>query len=107
MCVQVTKTANRFEISSLLEKILCHLLSHAAVSYYGNCLTSSYLIRIYPSHYLIFELPLFVHILQEKLLIHFPTVLLLEVIDTENSDINHVLSKVNDIYIKAASNTMI
>jgi len=32
---------------------------------------------------------------------------LLEVIDTENSDIDHVLSKVNDIYIKAASNTMI
>jgi hypothetical protein len=28
---------------------------------------------------------------------------LLEVIDTENSDIGHVLSKVNDIYIKAAS----
>ena len=28
---------------------------------------------------------------------------LLEVIDTENSDIDHVLSKVNDIYIKAAS----
>jgi hypothetical protein len=32
---------------------------------------------------------------------------LLEVIDTENSDIDHVLSKVNNIYIKAASNTMI
>ena len=32
---------------------------------------------------------------------------LLEVIDTENSDINHVLSKVNDIYIKAASKTTI
>ena len=32
---------------------------------------------------------------------------LLEVIDTDNSDIDHVLSKVNDIYIKAASNTMI
>jgi hypothetical protein len=32
---------------------------------------------------------------------------LLEIIDTENSDIDHVLSKVNDIYIKAASNTMI
>jgi hypothetical protein len=32
---------------------------------------------------------------------------LLEVIDTKNSDIDHVLSKVNDIYIKAASNTMI
>jgi hypothetical protein len=32
---------------------------------------------------------------------------LLEIIDTKNSDIDHVLSKVNDIYIKAASNTMI
>ena len=32
---------------------------------------------------------------------------LLEVIDTENTDIDHVLSKVNNIYIKAASNTMI
>ena len=32
---------------------------------------------------------------------------LLEVIDTNNSNIDHVLSKVNNIYIKAASNTMI